>query len=43
MKLKKKSDKKIESNKKRTKFNIKINWNQILWDKIENKIQLEKW
>jgi hypothetical protein len=25
----------------RTKFNIKINWNQML-DEIENKIQIEK-
>jgi len=27
----------------KTKFVIEIIWNQMLIDKIENKIQLEKW
>jgi hypothetical protein len=25
-----------------TKFDIKIIWNQMLWDEIKNKIQLQK-
>ena len=45
MKLKKQCNKKrFRTKKKRigTKFDIKIIWNQMLIDEIENKIQLEK-
>jgi hypothetical protein len=47
MKLKKQCKKKKDSEQKKfkrigTKFDIKIIWNQMLIDEIENKIQLEK-
>jgi len=38
-----KKTKQIVTKIMRTKFDVKINWNQMLRDEIENKIQLEKW
>jgi hypothetical protein len=33
---------KIEEKKKENKFDIKINWNQMLREEIENKVKLGK-
>jgi hypothetical protein len=35
--------KKIEIKRMKIKFDIKINWNQMLRDEIEKKNQLRKW